>query len=135
MFMARRNRRALVGVVAVAALAVAGCSSKAKTAAAPTTSAASSTAAAAASSAPVAATSAAATTAASSAPASSPAAGGAPQTITIGLFGTFGFKEAGLYDAYMKLHPNITIIIMEIYNQASATSIFYNCNINPKDKA
>ena len=109
MFMARRNRRALVGVVAVAALAVAGCSSKAKTAAAPTTSAASSTAAAAASSAPVAATSAAATTAASSAPASSPAAGGAPQTITIGLFGTFGFKEAGLYDAYMKLHPNITI--------------------------
>jgi cellobiose transport system substrate-binding protein len=109
MFMARRNRRALIGVVAVAALAVAGCSSKAKTAAAPTTSAASSTAAAAASSAPVAATSAAATTAASSAPASSPAAGGAPQTITIGLFGTFGFKEAGLYDAYMKLHPNITI--------------------------
>ena len=109
MFMARRNRRALIGVVAVAALAVAGCSSKAKTAAAPTTSAASSTAAAAASSAPVAATSAAATTAASSAPASAPAAGGAPQTITIGLFGTFGFKEAGLYDAYMKLHPNITI--------------------------
>jgi cellobiose transport system substrate-binding protein len=109
MFMARRNRRALIGVVAVAALAVAGCSSKAKTAAAPTTSAASSTAAAASSSAPVAATSAAATTAASSAPASAPAAGGAPQTITIGLFGTFGFKEAGLYDAYMKLHPNITI--------------------------
>jgi cellobiose transport system substrate-binding protein len=109
MFMARRNRRALIGVVAVAALAVAGCSSKAKTAAAPTTSAASSTAAAAASSAPVGATSAPATTAASSAPASAPAAGGAPQTITIGLFGTFGFKEAGLYDAYMKLHPNITI--------------------------
>ncbi len=108
MYMARRNRRALVGVVAVAALAVAGCSSsKAKTAAAPTSSAASSSAAA--SSAPVAATSAAATAAASSAPASAAAAGGAPQTITIGLFGTFGFKEAGLYDAYMKLHPNITI--------------------------
>jgi len=107
MFMARRNRRALIGVVAVAALAVAGCSSsKAKTAAAPTSSAASPSAA---SSAPVAATSAAATTAASSAPASASAAGGAPQTITIGLFGTFGFKEAGLYDAYMKLHPNITI--------------------------
>ena len=106
MFMARRNRRALIGVVAVAALAVAGCSSsKAKTAA-PTSSAASPSAA---SSAPVAATSAAATTAASSAPASASAAGGAPQTITIGLFGTFGFKEAGLYDAYMKLHPNITI--------------------------
>lgn len=30
-------------------------------------------------------------------------------TITVGLFGTFGFKEAGLYDEYMKLHPNITI--------------------------
>ncbi len=107
MFMARRNRRALIGVVAVAAVAVAGCSSsKAKTAAAPTSSAASPSAA---SSAPVAATSAAATTPASSAPASASAAGAAPQTITIGLFGTFGFKEAGLYDAYMKLHPNITI--------------------------
>jgi cellobiose transport system substrate-binding protein len=30
-------------------------------------------------------------------------------TLTVGLFGTFGFKEAGLYDAYMKAHPNITI--------------------------
>ncbi|MFD7730536.1 ABC transporter substrate-binding protein [Kitasatospora phosalacinea] len=30
-------------------------------------------------------------------------------TITVDLFGTFGFKEAGLYDEYMKLHPNITI--------------------------
>lgn len=30
-------------------------------------------------------------------------------TLTVGLFGTFGFKEAGLYDAYTKLHPNITI--------------------------
>ena len=104
MFMARRNR-ALVGAVAVAALAVAGCSSKAKTAAAPSTSAAPSSAAAGPSSAPVAATSA----AASSAPASAPAAGGAPETITIGLFGTFGFKEAGLYAQYEKLHPNITI--------------------------
>jgi cellobiose transport system substrate-binding protein len=33
----------------------------------------------------------------------------AKQTITIGLFGTFGYKEAGLYEQYMKLHPNITI--------------------------
>src|SRR5450432_1078830 len=102
MFIARRNRRALVGVVAVAALAVAGCSSKAKTAAAP-----SSSAPAATTSAPVAASTSAAapSAAASSAPASSAPA----ETITIGLFGTFGFKEAGLYDAYMKLHPNITI--------------------------
>ncbi|MDQ1741041.1 MAG: cellobiose transport system substrate-binding protein, partial [Pseudonocardiales bacterium] len=30
-------------------------------------------------------------------------------TLSIGLFGTFGFKEAGLYDAYTKAHPNITI--------------------------
>jgi cellobiose transport system substrate-binding protein len=30
-------------------------------------------------------------------------------TLSVGLFGTFGFKEAGLYDAYMKAHPNITI--------------------------
>ncbi|MFF4343790.1 extracellular solute-binding protein [Kitasatospora sp. NPDC001540] len=30
-------------------------------------------------------------------------------TITVDLFGTFGFKEAGLYDEYMKLHPNVTI--------------------------
>lgn len=30
-------------------------------------------------------------------------------TITLGLFGVMGFKEAGLYDEYMKLHPDITI--------------------------
>jgi cellobiose transport system substrate-binding protein len=30
-------------------------------------------------------------------------------TLSVGLFGTFGFKEAGLYDAYMKAHPNVTI--------------------------
>jgi cellobiose transport system substrate-binding protein len=33
----------------------------------------------------------------------------APVTIDVGLFGTFGFQEAGLYDEYMKLHPNVTI--------------------------
>jgi cellobiose transport system substrate-binding protein len=33
----------------------------------------------------------------------------AKQTITIGLYGTFGYKEAGLYAEYEKLHPNITI--------------------------
>ncbi len=32
-----------------------------------------------------------------------------PTTLTVGLFGTFGFKENGLYDAYQKLCPNITI--------------------------
>jgi cellobiose transport system substrate-binding protein len=30
-------------------------------------------------------------------------------TLTVGLFGTFGFKEAGLYDEYTRQHPNITI--------------------------
>jgi cellobiose transport system substrate-binding protein len=30
-------------------------------------------------------------------------------TLTVGLFGTFGYKEAGLYEEYMKLHPNVTI--------------------------
>ena len=29
--------------------------------------------------------------------------------MTVGLFGTFGFKENGLYDAYKKVCPNITI--------------------------
>ncbi len=32
-----------------------------------------------------------------------------PTTLTVGLFGTFGFKEAGLWDAYKKVCPNITI--------------------------
>lgn len=40
---------------------------------------------------------------------SSTAASNEPVTLTVGLFGTFGYKEAGLYDEYMKLHPNITI--------------------------
>ncbi|MET9435857.1 extracellular solute-binding protein [Streptomyces sp. NPDC006551] len=30
-------------------------------------------------------------------------------TLTVGTFGTFGYKEAGLYDEYMKQHPEITI--------------------------
>ncbi|MFI7006933.1 ABC transporter substrate-binding protein [Streptomyces sp. NPDC050145] len=30
-------------------------------------------------------------------------------TVTIGTFGVFGYKQAGLYDEYMKLHPDITI--------------------------
>jgi len=35
---------------------------------------------------------------------------GSQITLKVGLFGTFGFKEAGLYDQYMKLHPNIKIV-------------------------
>ncbi|GGU73780.1 sugar-binding protein [Streptomyces filipinensis] len=30
-------------------------------------------------------------------------------TLTIGTFGVFGYKQAGLYDEYMKLHPDISI--------------------------
>jgi cellobiose transport system substrate-binding protein len=36
--------------------------------------------------------------------------GGDKVTLRVGLFGTFGFKEAGLYDQYMKAHPNIKIV-------------------------
>ena len=32
-----------------------------------------------------------------------------PTTLTVGLYGTFGFKENGLWDAYKKVCPNITI--------------------------
>jgi cellobiose transport system substrate-binding protein len=48
----------------------------------------------------------------SSSKSNSPAAagGGAQVTLKIGDFGTFGYKEAGLYDAYMKLHPNIKVV-------------------------
>jgi cellobiose transport system substrate-binding protein len=31
-------------------------------------------------------------------------------TLNVGLFGTFGFKEAGLYKQYMAAHPNIKIV-------------------------
>ncbi|WP_340378850.1 extracellular solute-binding protein [Streptomyces sp. SS7] len=40
---------------------------------------------------------------------SSSGGGKGKTTITLGLFGTFGFKEAGLYAEYEKLHPNIKI--------------------------
>ncbi|NUP68453.1 MAG: carbohydrate ABC transporter substrate-binding protein [Nonomuraea sp.] len=30
-------------------------------------------------------------------------------TLTVGTFGVFGYKQAGLYDEYMKLHPDISI--------------------------
>jgi len=32
-----------------------------------------------------------------------------PTTLTVGLYGTFGFKENGVWDAYKKACPNITI--------------------------
>jgi ABC-type glycerol-3-phosphate transport system substrate-binding protein len=39
-------------------------------------------------------------------------------TINVGLFGTFGFKEAGLYDEYMKDHPNIKIVEQSVEQSA-----------------
>jgi len=33
----------------------------------------------------------------------------APVTLTLGLFGTFDFDNAGLYEEYMELNPNVTI--------------------------
>ncbi len=33
----------------------------------------------------------------------------APVTLTVGTFGTFDFDNAGLYEEYMELHPNVTI--------------------------
>ncbi|WP_418959422.1 extracellular solute-binding protein [Streptomyces tritici] len=36
-------------------------------------------------------------------------AAGGKVTITVDLFGSFGYKEAGLYAEYEKLHPNVTI--------------------------
>ncbi|TQJ53284.1 ABC transporter substrate-binding protein [Streptomyces sp. NBC_00080] len=40
---------------------------------------------------------------------SSSGSGKGKTTITLGLFGTMGFKEAGLYTEYEKLHPDIKI--------------------------
>lgn len=34
---------------------------------------------------------------------------GGPVTLTVGVFGVFGFEEAGLYDEYEKLYPDVTI--------------------------
>ena len=44
-----------------------------------------------------------------SAAAAGPCGTTADTTLTVGLFGTFGFKENGLWDAYKKVCPNITV--------------------------
>lgn len=49
-------------------------------------------------------------------------------TLKIGLFGTFGYKEAGLYDKYMADHPNIKIVEddteqEQVYYQALTTHL------------
>jgi cellobiose transport system substrate-binding protein len=104
MYMAHRRpsgQMVTLSALIAASVVIAGCSSsKSKAASTSSPSATTSTTAAASASAPGTA----------SAPASTSAdAGGAPVTITIGDFGTFGYKEAGLYAAYEKLHPNVTI--------------------------
>ncbi|MFI2612676.1 extracellular solute-binding protein [Kitasatospora sp. NPDC018619] len=38
------------------------------------------------------------------------AASGGSITLTVGDYGTFGYKEAGLYDEYMQAHPGVTIV-------------------------
>lgn len=45
-------------------------------------------------------------------------ADGGKVTLTIDLFGTFGFKEAGLYKEYEKLHPNVTVKESSTENEA-----------------
>ncbi|MFF8601581.1 ABC transporter substrate-binding protein [Streptomyces sp. NPDC015232] len=34
---------------------------------------------------------------------------GRPVTLTVGVFGSFGFQEAGLYEAYMRLRPDVAV--------------------------
>jgi cellobiose transport system substrate-binding protein len=40
-------------------------------------------------------------------------------TLKVRLFGTFGYKEAGLFDQYQKLHPNIKIDYTSIEQEAT----------------
>jgi cellobiose transport system substrate-binding protein len=40
-----------------------------------------------------------------------------PVTLNVRLFGTFGYKEAGMFDAYHKLHPNVTINFSSIQQE------------------
>lgn len=48
-------------------------------------------------------------TACSSSKKSSGTSSNQPITLQVNLFGTFGYKEAGLFDEYHRLHPNINI--------------------------
>ena len=90
------RRKAGIAFVGVALAAVSACSSTSSNNSA---TGGSSTAPPASSTAPVASTS---TSASASA---SPCGTTEPTTVTIGLFGTFGYKEDGLYDAYKQVCP------------------------------
>jgi len=49
---------------------------------------------------------------------SSAATGNETITLNVGLFGAFGYKEAGLYDKYMAEHPNIKIVESSPQNES-----------------
>jgi cellobiose transport system substrate-binding protein len=44
-----------------------------------------------------------------------------PVTLQVSLFGTFGYKEAGLFDEYQRLHPNVKIS----YNSVEQEQNYY----------
>jgi cellobiose transport system substrate-binding protein len=44
-----------------------------------------------------------------------------PVTLQVNLFGTFGYKEAGLFDEYQRLHPNVKIS----YNSVEQEQNYY----------
>ena len=100
--MDRKSRRPAAVACLVAALtALSACSSSSSN---------NGTSATPSSSAPAVASSAAPAVSASTSSADASACGTSePTTVTIGLFGTFGYKENGLYDAYKTVCPNITI--------------------------
>ena len=57
-----------------------------------------------------------------------------PVTLQVNLFGTFGYKEAGLFDEYQRLHPNIKIAYSSVefeqnYYQALQTHLAANSGL------
>src|SRR5215475_13278668 len=50
---------------------------------------------------------------------SSDSSSGSKTTLKVRLFGTFGYKEAGLFDQYQKLHPNIKIDYTTVEQEAT----------------
>jgi cellobiose transport system substrate-binding protein len=57
-----------------------------------------------------------------------------PVTLQVNLFGTFGYKEAGLFDEYQQLHPNVKISFNSVeqeqnYYQALQTHLAANSGL------
>jgi cellobiose transport system substrate-binding protein len=57
-----------------------------------------------------------------------------PVTLQVNLFGTFGYKEAGLFDEYQRLHPNVKISFNSVeqeqnYYQALQTHLAANSGL------